>query len=96
MHMKRCPICGGQRTKIKTEATREIDGRSMTISNVPAYWCPTCTKVSIIQPELLTKSKPELATGINKLYYTHRYLYYLIGLAILITLVFSTYIFIAR
>jgi len=96
MHMKRCPICGGQRTKIKTEATREIDGRSMTISNVPAYWCPTCTKVSIIQPELLTMSKQELAIGIDKLYYTHRYLYYLIGLAILITLVFSTYIFIAR
>jgi hypothetical protein len=41
-------------------------------------------------------SKQELAIGIDKLYYTHRYLYYLIGLAILITLVFYTYIFIAR
>jgi YgiT-type zinc finger domain-containing protein len=95
MQMKRCPICGGGRTKIKTETTREIDGRSMTLGNVQAYWCPTCTKVSIIQSELLTMSKAELAIGINKLYFTHRYLYYLIGLVILIALVFSTYIFIA-
>jgi YgiT-type zinc finger domain-containing protein len=91
----KCSICGRKLTKIKTEATREIDGKTMTFVNVPAYWCPACAKVSIMQPELLTKDPSEFAIGINKLYYTHRYLFYLIGLLILLLNVFTFYIFFA-
>ncbi len=92
--MKRCDKCGGRRRKIKTEVNREVEGQSLRLAGVPAYWCPTCAKVEIIEPELLTKDKPDLAMGINKLYFTHRYVYYSIGVLILAAMALSLYIFI--
>ncbi|MGH7205792.1 MAG: YgiT-type zinc finger protein [Nitrospiraceae bacterium] len=94
--MKTCAKCGARVKRIKTQVTKEMEGRSMTFVDIPAYQCENCGNVTLKRPQDfddLGKDKSDLAVGIFKLYYTNRPLFYLVGVVIFLLWVFATYLF---